>query len=196
MKNKFKEGELVIVNRKLDKNISFKDFAIIKCKEYDFNEYLTMLLLENKEEWFKEKNIKPVLERKNKKMEKFKVVMVIDKKGLDIINNKLKQMPDPKNNVFKNIDIYKEYKVNRKTYVILVWSNTYWPLSNYSVNCVQELLDNFRKLNIAYQEIIVGLTDKTYVKIKKFDENDSNINILELELNIKVKLKNSGGIII
>jgi len=195
MKNKFKYGELVIVNGKGKiYNEKVRTFALVECKEYYYNEYLVDLLSSRKKDWFNEKDLKRVWERKNKKMEKFKVALAIEKRGLDIIKSKLKKMPDPKNNKLLDVDYHQRYRVGRKEYVILGWTSTYWPTTNYSVNCIQTTLEELRKENIAYQQIIVGETDVTYVKINEFIDNDENVNVLEFIP--KIKIKKTGGILI
>lgn len=196
MKNKFMYGELVIANGKgkIFNDRKVKCLGIIKQKEYYYNEYLVKLLSSGKKDWFKERNIERVMERKYKKMEKYKVVIAIDNRGLNIIKDKIKKMPDPKNNVLLKLDYLKKYKVKKKEYTILGWSSTYWPLSNFSVGCIQKTLDELREKDIAYQQIIVGETNPTFIEIKEFIDNDENVNILEPIS--KIKIKNMGGILI
>lgn len=197
MKNKYKYGELVIANGKgQSSNKQLKGLAFVKEKDYDYNQYLVDLLSDNNEEWFAEKDLERVLERKNKKMDKYKIAIAIDKRGLDIIENNLKQIPnlDKKNNKLFKVDFYKEYKVGRKQYAILVWISTYWGETNSSVQCIQNTLEKLRELDIAYQQIIIGETDVTYIKINEFIDNDDNVNIFEIMP--KIKIKNIGGILI
>lgn len=196
MKNRFMYDELVIANGrgKIYNNKKVKCLGFIKQKDYYFNEYLVKLLSSKKSDWFKEKNIERVMERKFKKMEKYKVVIAIENKGLDIIKKKIENMPDPKNNILLKADYIKEYEVKNKKYTILGWSITYWPLSNYSVESIQRTLDVLREKNIAYQQIIVGNTNPTFIKINEFIDNDENVNILEPVT--KIKIKNMGGILI
>ena len=56
MTNKFRIGEIVIVNGKAknsDKNV--KALGIIECKDYYYNDYLITLLSSNEKDWFNEK---------------------------------------------------------------------------------------------------------------------------------------------
>lgn len=49
-------------------------------------------------------------------------------------------------------------------------------------------------MDIAYKQIIIGETDKTYIKINEFSENDSNVDIFNLIQ--KVEIKNIGGLLV
>ncbi len=195
MKNKFKYGELVIAKgRGKISNKEFECLALVECKEYYYNEYLLNLLSSGSKDWFREKDIKRVLERKNKKMNKYKVVLAIDKRGLEIINRKLEKINDNKNNKLLKTDFYKEYKVKSKEYAILVWTSTYWAVTNNSAACIQQTLPELRKLDIAYKQIIIGETDITYVRINEFIDNDNNVDIFDIIP--KIRINNVGGILV
>ena len=195
MKNKFKYGELVIAKgRGKISNKEFECLALVECKEYSYNEYLLNLLSSGSKDWFREKDIKRVLERKNKKMNKYKVVLAIDKRGLEIINRKLEKINDNKNNKLLKTDFYKEYKVKSKEYAILVWTSTYWAVTNNSAACIQQTLPELRKLDIAYKQIIIGETDITYVRINEFIDNDNNVDIFDIIP--KIRINNVGGILV
>ena len=82
MKNKFRIGEIVIVNGKSEiyqKHI--KAIGIIESKDYYYNEYLVNILSQNKEDWFKEDDIEIVMERKIKKKDKDLTIMKMSKYG-------------------------------------------------------------------------------------------------------------------
>lgn len=195
MKNKFKYGELVIVKGKGKiANKEFEGLALVEYKEYYYNEYLLNVLSNGSKDWFREKDLKRVLERKNKKMNKYKVVLAIDKRGLDIIHRKLVKINDKKNNQLFKMDFYKEYKVKNKEYAILVWTSTYWAETNSSVACIQKTLPELRKLDIAYKQIIIGETDINYIKINEFIDNDDNVNIFDIVP--KIRINNVGGILV
>ena len=196
MKNRFMLGELVLVEGmgKIQNTKKVNEFGIIKQKEYYYNEYLIELLTSKRKDWFKEQDIEMILERKNKKMEKYKVALAIDRKGFDIIKKEIQKNYDAKNDIFRKANLVKKYKVKKKEYVILAWSSTYWPMSNYSVEIIEKTLDILREKNIAYQRIIIGETDPTYVQINEFIDNDENVNILEPVMRIKIR--NIGGILI
>lgn len=195
MKNKFRIGEIVIVNGKgkiYEKH--FKAIGIVEEKDYYFNQYLVTILSQNKEDWFKEDDIEIVMERKLKKTDKYKVALAINTKGLEYIFSKIEGMPNKCNNIFDKVDFYKEFKAFRKKYAILVWTSTYWSETNFAVKCIQESLKELRKQNIAYKQIIIGETDPTYVKINEFIDNDSNVDIFEIFH--KIELKKVGGILV
>ena len=104
MKNKFRIGEIVVVNGKgkiYDKY--FKALGIIQYKDYYFNEYFVTMISSNKEDWFSEEDIEIVMDRKYKKTDKYKVVMAINIKGLQLILNKIEKMPNKNNNILKKI---------------------------------------------------------------------------------------------
>ena len=195
MKNKFRKGEVVLVDGigKISEK-KHRQLGIIEAKEYYYNEYLVTLISDKTEDWFREKDIKIVMERNFKKQEKFKVVLAIDIRGLEIIERKIKKMPNKHNNIFNKIDIYKEYQAYGKQYAILVWTSTYWSENNFVVNCIQSSFKELRKQNIAYKEIIIGETNPDYMKIFEFIDNDSNVDIFEICQ--KIKIKNVGGILV
>lgn len=195
MKNRFRKGEVVLVDGigKISEK-KHRQLGIIEAKEYYYNEYLVTLISDKTEDWFREKDIKIVMERNFKKQEKFKVVLAIDIRGLEIIERKVNNMPNKNNNIFNKIDIYKEYQAYGKQYAILVWTSTYWSENNFVVNCIQSSFKELRKQNIAYKEIIIGETNPDYMKIFEFIDNDSNVDIFEICQ--KIKIKNVGGILV
>lgn len=195
MKNKFRINEIVVVNGKgkiYDRPI--KALAMIDSKDYDFNEYFVTLLSSNKQDWFEEKDIERVMKVRIKKTEKYKVALAIENKGLDIIEDKIKMMPNKNNNILGKVDLIKEYKVDKKTYTILIWTSTYWSENNFAVKCIEDTLKQLRKKNIAYKQIIIGETDPTCVKINEFIDNDKSVDIFEIFQ--KIEIKNMGGILV
>ena len=195
MKNKFRINEIVVVNGKgkiYDRPI--RALAMIDSKDYDFNEYFVTLLSSNKQDWFEEKDIERVMEVRIKKTEKYKVALAIENKGLDIIENKIKMMPNKNNNILGKVDLITEYKVDKKTYTILIWTSTYWSENNFVVKCIEDTLKQLRKKNIAYKQIIIGETDPTCVKINEFIDNDKSVDIFEIFQ--KIEIKNMGGILV
>lgn len=195
MKNKFRINEIVVVNGKgkiYDRPI--RALAMIDSKDYDFNEYFVTLLSSNKQDWFEEKDIERVMEVRIKKTEKYKVALAIENKGLDIIEDKIKMMPNKNNNILGKVDLITEYKVDKKTYTILIWTSTYWSENNFAVKCIEDTLKQLRKKNIAYKQIIIGETDPTCVKINEFIDNDKSVDIFEIFQ--KIEIKNMGGILV
>lgn len=195
MTNKFRIGEIVLVNGKGKiEQEKVRTLGIVEEKDYFFNEYLISLVFNNKKDWFKEKDIERVMDRKFKKQEKYKVALAIDKRGLDRINYKLSKMPNKNNNILKKVNVYDEYKVFRRNYAVLIWTSTYWSETNYVVNCIEETLAELRENDIAYKQIIIGETDPTYIKINEFIENDPNVDIFNIFQ--KIEIKNNGGILV
>lgn len=195
MKNKFRIGEIVIVD-----GISaiyekhFSGLGIIEEKDYYYNQYLVTMLSNEKEDWFSEESIRSVMDRRIKKKEKYKVVLAIDKRGIEYILEKVKEMPKKYNNILEKMDFYKEYRAYRKKYVILVWTSTYWSETNFAVKCIQDSFKELRKQNIAYKQIIIGETDPTQIKINEFIDNDINVDVFNIFH--KIELKNIGGILV
>ena len=195
MKNKFRINEIVVVNGKgkiYDKPI--RALAMIDSKDYDFNDYFVTLLSSNKQDWFEEKDIERVMDVRIKKTEKYKVALAIENNGLNIIKDRIKKMPNKNNNILGKVDLITEYKVDKKTYTILIWTSTYWSENNFAVKCIEDTLKQLRKKNIAYKQIIIGETDPTYVKINEFIDNDKSVDIFEIFQ--KIEIKNMGGILV
>ena len=195
MKNKYRIGEIVIINGKgkiLEKNI--RGLGIIVSKEYYFNEYLVSILSENRQDWFKEKDLEIIMERRYKKQEKYKVALAIDIRGLEYITNKIKMLPNKNNNILRKVDIFKQYKAFKNYYAILIWTSTYWSETNFVVKTINESFRELRKNNIAYKQVIMGITDPTYIKINEFIDNDKNVDIFNISQ--KIKINNIGGILV
>lgn len=195
MKNKFRIGEIVVVNGKGKiYNKYFRAIGIIQYKDYYFNEYFVTMISSNKEDWFSEEDIEIAMDREYKKSEKYKVVIAMNKKGLQLILNKIEKMPNKNNNILKKLDLYKEYKVFKSTYAILVWTSTYWSENNFVVKCFQDSFKELRENNLAYKQIIVGETNPKFIKINEFIDNDSSVDIFNICQ--KIELKNIGGILV
>lgn len=195
MKNKFRIGEIVVVNGKGKiHNKYFRAIGIIQYKDYYFNEYFVTMISSNKEYWFSEEDIEIAMDREYKKSEKYKVVIAMNKKGLQLILNKIEKMPNKNNNILKKLDLYKEYKVFKSTYAILVWTSTYWSENNFVVKCFQDSFKELRENNLAYKQIIVGETNPKFIKINEFTDNDSSVDIFNICQ--KIELKNIGGILV
>ena len=194
MKNKFRIGEIVVLNGKgkIYKEV-IKALAIIESKDYFFNEYFVTILVNKRQDWFEEKDIKRVMEA-NIKQQKYKVVLAIEDKGLDIIEEKVRRIPNKNNNILDKVDFIKEYKVDKKKYTTLIWTSTYWSNNNFAVKCIEDTLKKLRKKNIAYKQIIIGETDSTYMKINEFTKNDTNVDIFKISQ--KIEIKNMGGILV
>lgn len=195
MKNKFRIGEIVVVRGQ--GKIFQKDYnglGIVIMKDYYFNEYLVTMISSGVEDWFKEDDIEIVMDRKIKKKDKYKVALAINIDGLSYIKNKVNLMPNKYNNILKKVDFYREYKRNKKSYAILIWTSTYWSENNFVVKCIQESFTKLRENNIAYKQIIIGETDPTFIQINEFIDNDENVDIFNIFQ--KIEIKNIGGILV
>lgn len=196
MTNKFRIDELVLVNgiSKIS-NKQIKALGIIEFKDYYYNQYFIHLLSSDTGDWFKEKDIEQIMERRVKKSEKYKVALAIDKRGLDIINSKinLKKNQNKNNNILEKLDVYHEFKANKREYAILIWTETYWSENNFVVKIIEDTLKKLRAKNIAYQRLIVGITDPTYIRIDEFILNDNNCNVFNIFQ--KIEVKKIGGIL-
>ncbi len=194
MMNKFKKGELVIISGR-GKEFNEENTNVlgrIKEKDYYFNQYLVEVFF-GKNDWFKEEDLTPVFEKKNRKKDKYKVGLVIEDRGLRYILDEMREKEYKTINMFKKADIFQEFNENDKTYFLIIWSNTYWANTNYTVQEIEKALPILKKENIGYQYIVLGISDKKYIKIDEFTKNDSNVDILEL--STKIKIKKIGGYI-
>ncbi len=192
--NKYKKGELVIVNGK-GKNFGEQNtnvLGIIKEKDYYFNTYLVEILF-GKDDWFKEKDLTRTFEKKNRKIDKYKVGLALEIKGLNVIKQIMQKKDEKTINLFLQADLFQKFTVDDKQYLFIVWSKTYWPETNYTVQAIEEALPILKKANIPYQYIVVGITNPQYIKIDEFVKNDENVDILEI--STKIKIKKFGGII-
>ena len=194
MMNKYKKGELVIVNGK-GKNFGEQNtnvLGIIKEKDYYFNTYLVEILF-GKDDWFKEKDLTRTFEKKNRKIDKYKVGLALEIKGLNVIKQIMQKKDEKTINLLLHADLFQKFTVDDKQYLFIVWSETYWPETNYTVQAIEEALPILKKENIPYQYIVVGITNPQYVKIDEFVKNDKNVDILEI--STKIKIKKFGGVI-
>lgn len=196
MMNRYKKGELVIINGigKLHSEENSNVIGIIKEKDYFFNEYLVEIPF-GKEDWFKESDLTRVFDKDKKKTKKYKVALAIRKEGFDYITNQMKKNPEQTIDLFKQADVFQEYRVDNKVYFFIFWTDTYWPETNFTVKAIEESLSNLRRGNIGYQYIKIGITNNNEkeIKINEFIKNDDNVNIFEVLTNIKIK--KFGGII-
>lgn len=194
MMNRFKIGELVIINGrgKLDSEENNNVLGIIKEKDYYFNQYYVEVLF-GQDDWFKEEDLKRVFEKKNRKSDKFKVGLVLEKKGFDYIVSNMNRNDEKTIDLFEQADIIQPYKKEENEYILLLWGETYWPETNYTVQEIEKALPTLKKENIPYQYIVIGITDPKLIKVEEFIKNDKNVDILEVSTNIKIK--KFGGII-
>lgn len=196
MMNRYKKGELVVVNGKgkLHGEKNSNVIGIIKEKDYYFNQYFVEILF-GEDDWFKEKDLTRVFEKEQKKSKKYKVCLAIKKSGLDYIKKQMDKDKEKTIDLFRQADIFQEYYADDNCYFFIVWSETYWPENNFTVKAIESSFAKLRKNNIPYQYIKIAITNSNEkdVKINEFIKNDKNVDVFEASSNIRIK--RFGGII-
>lgn len=196
MMNRYKKGELVIVNGKgkLHGEDNLNVVGIIKEKDYYFNQYFVEILF-GEDDWFKERDLTRIIEKEQKKTKKYKVCLAIKKEGLDYIQKQMLKDKDKTIDLFRQADLFQEYYADDNCYYFIVWGDTYWPENNFTVEAIENSLSKLRKNNIPYQYIKVGISNSNEkdVKINEFIKNDDNVNVFEILTSIKIK--KFGGIV-
>lgn len=194
MKNRYKKGEIVIVNG-IGKN-SGKEYknviGVIEDKDYYFVQYKVNIMFDDSD-WFHERDITRVFEKENKKMFKYKICFATSKAGLDFVLDKIDKNDNKTNNLFKQSDVFQSYYADNKEYIFIIWSKTYWAENNTTVKTINKCLPMLRANNIPYQFISVGINNKEDIIINEFIKNDKNVDVFEVSTNIKIK--KFGGII-
>lgn len=196
MMNRYKKGELVVVNGKgkLHGEDNLNVVGIIKEKDYYFNQYFVEILF-GEDDWFKERDLTRIIEKEQKKTKKYKVCLAIKKEGLDYIQKQMLKDKDKTIDLFRQADLFQEYYADDNCYYFIVWGDTYWPENNFTVKAIENSLPKLRKNNIPYQYIKVGISNSNEkdVKINEFIKNDDNVNVFEVLTSIKIK--KFGGIV-
>lgn len=196
MMNRYKKGELVVVNGKgkLHSEDNLNVVGIIKEKDYYFNQYFVEILF-GEDDWFKERDLTRIIEKEQKKTKKYKVCLAIKKEGLDYIQKQMLKDKDKTIDLFRQADLFQEYYADDNCYYFIVWGDTYWPENNFTVKAIENSLPKLRKNNIPYQYIKVGISNSNEkdLKINEFIKNDDNVNVFEVLTSIKIK--KFGGIV-
>lgn len=196
MMNRYKKGELVVVNGKgkLHGEDNLNVVGIIKEKDYYFNQYFVEILF-GEDDWFKERDLTRIIEKEQKKTKKYKVCLAVKKEGLDYIQKQMLKDKDKTIDLFRQADLFQEYYADDNCYYFIVWGDTYWPENNFTVKAIENSLSRLRKNNIPYQYIKVGISNSNEkdVKINEFIKNDDNVNVFEVLTSIKIK--KFGGIV-
>lgn len=196
MMNRYKKGELVVVNGKgkLHGENNLNVVGIIKEKDYYFNQYFVEILF-GEDDWFKERDLTRIIEKEQKKTKKYKVCLAIKKEGLDYIQKQMLKDKDKTIDLFRQADLFQEYYADDNCYYFIVWGDTYWPENNFTVKAIENSLPKLRKNNIPYQYIKVGISNSNEkdVKINEFIKNDDNVNVFEVLTSIKIR--KFGGIV-
>jgi hypothetical protein len=187
MRNRYNYGELVKVSGtgkrigKVENKLGF----IIRKDEF-FEDYYIDLVFGEKD-WFNEESIERVLGEKRNKTEKYQVRLCTTQQGYDIIKTKLKEKEPISNNKFKKVDIYKKFKQDGTTYVVIGWKSVFWPVSNKSIKILEKTIQEFRKSNIPFKYVLLNEDILTDIKIMELIENDSNVDVFSIERKIKIK---------
>ncbi|MCI9038457.1 MAG: hypothetical protein HFJ29_01020 [Clostridia bacterium] len=191
MRNKYNYDELVKVNGigKICGKVKGKLGFIIE-KDYYYDEYYIDLIFDKKD-WFKENDIQRVFEDKKNNVKKYQVRLCTTRQGYELIEKNLKENEPISNNKLGKISIYKEFKKGKKEYIAVGWKSVFWPVSNKSIQIIEETVKSFRKQDIPFQYIILNEDNLTDIKVYEFIENDKAVDIFFVERNIKMKkLKN------
>lgn len=192
MRNKFNYNELVKISGsgKIYGNIK-DEFGFILEKDMIYGDYYVELFNKQKD-WFNEKDITRVFNKKRNKTEKYQIRLCTTKDGFELIKEELKEKEPISNNKFNKINMYKKFIKDNKEYIILGWKSVFWPVSNKSIKILEDSIRKFKQLDIPYQYIVMNEERLTDIEIYEFIDNDSNVNIFEIERKIKKSVKNGG----
>jgi len=189
MKNKFRIGEIVVVNGKgkiFEKNES--GLAIIESKDYYFNEYLVTILSKHKQDWFKEKAIERILGNKRNLVERYQIRLCTTEQGYELIKKEINKNLPLNNNKFRKVKIYRKFQKDNIIYIAMGWNSVFWPVSNKSIQIINNTIRSFKRLDIPFQYIVMNEDDLTDIEVYEFIENDSNVKIFSIERKIKIKI--------
>ena len=190
MRNKYKYGELVVISGKGKIYGKVKNkLGIIIEKDDFYNDYYINLFL-GKKDWFNEKELKSAFNEKKNKIPKFDIRLVLIKKGYEILKKALKDNEPISNDKFKKVSFKKKFIKDKKEYIILGWDNVFWPATNKSIKLLEKTIKKFRKLDIAFQYIVLNKDELEDVRIYEFIENDKNVDVFEVKTII---IKKCGG---
>ncbi len=192
MRNKFNYNELVKISGswKIYWNIK-NEFGFILEKDVIYGDYYVELF-NKKRDWFNEKDITRVFNKKRNKTEKYQIRLCTTKNGFELIKEELKEKEPISNNKFNKINMYKKFIKDNKEYIILEWKSVFWPVSNKSIIILEDSIRKFKQLDIPYQYIVMNEERLTDIEIYEFIDNDINVNIFEIERKIKKSVKNGG----
>ena len=187
MRNKYNYDELVKVNGvgKIFGKVKEK-LGIIIEKDYYFAEYYVDLF-GGKKDWFKEENIQRVFNDKKNKVEKYQVRLCTTKQGYKMIEDNLRRHEPISNNKLGKISIYKEFRKGKKEYIAIGWQSVFWPVSNRSIQIIEETVKSFKKQDIPFQYIVLNQDNLTDIKVYEFIENDNAVDIFYGDRKINMK---------
>jgi hypothetical protein len=187
MRNKYNYNELVKVSG-IGKELGRVEnkLGFIVRKDDFYNDYYIDLIFGDKD-WFNEDSIERILGEKRNRTEKFQVRLCTTKQGYELIKKKLKEKEPISNNKFKKININRKFEKDNKVYIIIGWNSVFWPVRNKSINILENTLQEFKKLNIPFQYILLNENIITDVRIMEFTETDQNVKVFSIERKIKIK---------
>lgn len=188
MRNKYNYGELVIVNGvgKIGREVKNKLGFIIE-KDYYYNEYYIDLIFEKKD-WFKEKSIERILGQKKNKVERYQIRLCTTISGYELIKHNLKEKEPMSNNKLEQISMYRKFCIEGKDYIAIGWNSIFWPVSNKSIQIIENTVRMFRSLDIPFQYIKMNEENYTDIEICEFVDNDKNVKVFSIERKIKMKV--------
>lgn len=188
MRNKFNYGELVKISGigkefgRVDNKLGF----IIRKDDF-FNDYYIEMLFGCKD-WFNEDSLERVFDEKRNKTQKYQIRFCTTKEGFDFIKSRLKAKEPISNNKFKKINYNKKFERDGKSYIIVGWNSVYWPVSNISIKIFENAIQQLKNMNIPFQYVLLNEDVLTDVKVMKYNESDSNVDVFEIDRKIKVKI--------
>lgn len=187
MRNKYNYNELVKVNGKgKESGIVENKLGFIIRKDDFYDDYYVDLIFGGKD-WFSEDSIQRILGEKKNKTEKYEVRLCTTQDGYEMIKTRIKENEPISNNKFKKIDIYKKFEIDNKIYIIIGWKSAFWPVRNKSINIFENTLQEFKKLNIPFQYVLLNENIITDIRIMESTQTDQNVDVFIIERNIKIK---------
>lgn len=192
MRNKYNYNELVNVSGtgKIYGKVKNK-LGLIIDKDTLYNDYYINLFF-GKKDWYKENSITRVFKEKKNKSNKYQIRLCTTKNGWELIKINLKNKEPISNNKINQINFKKNFFIDEKEYMIIGWKSIFWPISNKSVQIIEDTIKGFRSFDIPFQYIKINEDIPKDIEIYEFTENDNNVKVFFIERNIKMKkyLKN------
>ena len=187
MRNKYNYNELVNVNGtgRIYGKVKNK-LGLIIDKDTFYNDYYINLFF-GKKDWYKENSISRVFKEKKNKSHTYQIRLCTTRNGLELIKDNLKNKGPISNNKINQINYKKSFYNDGKEYMIIGWKSIFWPISNKSVQIIEDTIRNFRSLDIPVQYIKMNEDIPKDIEINEFIENDSNVDVFSIERKIKMK---------
>lgn len=188
MRNKYNYGELVKINGigKIYGKVKNKLGFIIEKDTY-YNDYYIDLLFDRKD-WFKEKAIERILGDKRNLVEKYQIRLCTTEQGYELIKKEISKNLPLNNNKFRKVKIYRKFQKDNINYIAMGWNSVFWPVSNRSIQIINNTIRSFKRLDIPFQYIVMNENDLIDIEVYEFIDNDSNVKIFSIERKIKIKI--------